>query len=230
MDKTKIIIVSSVIAVAFAFLIGTSDPKTGAPEPVIIAGETITFAYADDNTGEDLAIYLDKDTYTDGLSHAEVKLAVVNESSVSQSVEIAAYFTGSDKRIGQVHVGNVQTDTIEDVTYEEVCVEDRKRATTTCSYVVTGTTTRQETKNVWRELATTERSPAEKTKETTWIAKEARSRKLAEGFEAERKSQGQVIAPGEVAYFKFLIHFPRNQRDEFYFEAIGSEGGYGHLR
>lgn len=231
MDRTKTIIISTVIAVAFAFLIGTSDPKTGIPDPAIIGGELIAFTYTDDNAGEDLLMYLDKHTYTDGLSHAEVKLAVVNESSVSQAVEIAAYFQGSGKRIGQVFVAKEKTETIVDTTYEEECVEDKDFATTSCGFTKpVSSTTREVVSNVWKELAVTERTPAEKSKEAVWLSREALTKKTVEGFEAARKSEGQVLAPGEVVYFKFLIQFPPNERDEFYFEALGSEGGYGHLR
>jgi len=220
--------------VSFTLYTGGTDPKTGLPDPIVIDGRTVEFSYTDDNTGEDLHIYAEKGEYKDGLSHAEPILAVVNRG-VAQDIELAAYFSGTDKRIRSVWVATeVTRDILEPIMGEKCGVDtvillgDKEEATTTCIAVQTGTSTRQEARLVWAPLSLTERTTDELIKETVNLKETAR--KDVGAFSAKKKSASYPVAEGQVVYFKVFVEFPRGIRDQVYFEAIGSEGGYGILK
>lgn len=221
---------TAVAAIVGAVLfIGGTDPKTGFPDPITVDGQTIEFTWTDDNTGEDLHIYTDRATYTDGLSHATVYVAVVNRSGVTQDVELMAHFRDTEKRIENVQVlAEVTREVYEPIT-EERC-EDTKTATGTmtfCNQVQTGTTTTLETVTQWVPLDTVVRTPIELAKETTRL--QSKVTKPVEGFIAEKKTEGYTIPVNGVVYYKVHVEFPANEDDNFYFSAVGSLGAYGHL-
>lgn len=205
------------------------DQDTRRPEPVMVDGQTISFPYTDSIQDEDLIIFTSTSTYQNGISHAEVYAAVLNASTEAQDVEIAAYFRDNKKRIRNVSVLGTVTQEFQDPIFSTNCtpVYDDLLATTTCFYEQIGTTTRQETKNVWGPLPTAVRDAVEVAKEQGWLV--GKTRKQVESFVAENKTVAFPIKRGEVIYYKILIEFPPNQRDKFFLEAYGSAGGYGHL-
>lgn len=201
----------------------------GVPNPINVDGQTISFAYTDSLVNEDIHIWTSTSTYTNGISHAEVYVAVLNTAR-AQDVELSAYFRDTSKRIADVALLTTVTQEFKTPIFSTQCIPlyDDLLATTTCTYAQTGTSTRQETKNVWAPVGVIQRTGEELTKEGTWL--KGRTRTAIEGFISERKGIAIPMRRNEVAYYKVLIHFPPNQADEFYFEALGSDGAYGHLR
>lgn len=197
----------------------------GYPTPITVDGQTINFTWTDDNMGENLHIFTDKRDYNDGLSHAVVYVAVANRSNRNQSVELQAFFRDGSKRIKDVSVLTNVTQNIDEPVYTEQC--STQGTTTTCGQVQTGTTTRQVTKAMWAPLSLVERTAEEITKEDSLVS--PGTRKTVENFIGSTKTIAFPINRNEVVYYKVFVEFPAKAQDNFYFEAIGSDGAYGHL-
>lgn len=210
---------------------GSINYATRSVTPIEMDGKTIEFTCTDSIAGEDLIIIIDKCEYKNGLSHAIVYAAVANRSGVNQDVELMAFFRGSGKRIREISVLTNVTREVHDPVYTEQCVEAPRKASSTdpiCTQVQTGTTTTQVTEPTWGPLPTSKRNVLEVAKEAGYL--EGKTREQVEGFLAEDKSIAFPIKNGEVLYYKVHIEFPPQQRDEFYFEAVGSAGGYGFMK
>lgn len=217
--------------VSITLYTGSINYDTRSVEPITIDGQTITFTCTDSITGEDLVIISDRCEYTNGLSHAEVYLAVANRSGVAQDVELMAFFRGTGKRIKEISVLTNVTSEIHTPAYTETCVEALPNASSTepiCTQTQTSTTTTQVTEATWGPLPTTKRDVVEVAKESGYF--EGKTREQIEGFFTEDKSIAFPIKNGEVLYYRVHIEFPPQQRDEFYFEVIGSAGGYGFMK
>lgn len=229
--KTYVTITGAAIVLSVAVYIGQANPKTGIPDPITVNGETITFTYTDDTTGEDLILYTDQAAYTDGLSHAQVYVAVVNNSGKEQLVELQAAFEDSKKRISDVAILTTSTLEREVPIIENLCREvvgtTTRRTETVCADETVATTSEQYSEAAWQPLSLLERSDAEVTKEAQRLSV---ARKVEVGYAAARKSQGFRVQSGEVVYYKVIIQYEPNISGNFYFEATGSEGGYGHLK
>lgn len=212
----------------YVFIGGTNEQ--GTPDPITVNGQTITFTYTDNNTGETLPIYTDASSYTNGLSHAEVYLAVVNNTGKEQDVELLAYFEDTKKRIEAVSVlveeVRERSIPVTETVCEQVTSTSTGEASDVCSERQIDNRTEEYSELVWQPLGLVARSGSEKSKETGRISG---SRKANSAFIAESKSQGFAMKDGEVVYYKVVIQFEPNQSGNFFFEAIGSKGGYGHL-
>ncbi len=223
--------------ISAAIYVGTIDPKTGFPAPITVDGQTINFTWTDDNTGEDLIIYTDKATYDNSLSEAEVYVAIENKSGVNQDIELLGYFRDTSKRITDIHVLTELVREREEPVYTEVCTPivatttetkvKTKVATSTCASEQTGTQKIQYTELKWIPLPTIDRTIPRKLEEDMKVAVE--KRKPVENFVAERKSEPYEAKAGEVTYYKVRVKFPPASADNFYFEALGSQGAMGHL-
>lgn len=216
--------------VGITVFIGQSDPKTGAPESV----QGITFPYTDDNTGETLHIYTNADAYTNGLSHAEVYVAVVNQSGVTQDVELLAYFEDTKKRVEDVSVLTTisrfrQVPVIENVCREVVSATTSQKETV-CRDEETALRDELYETIEWLKLPLQDRTPQEVQEESASLAKVSAVSKAEAKYTATTKAQGFTLNPGEVVYYKVIIQYEPNLSGSFFFEAIGSEGGYGHLK
>lgn len=102
--KATATIAATIAVVASVLYVGGINPETDAPEPITVDGQTIEFTWTDDNTDEDLEIWTDKQTYTDGLSHADVYVAVVNKSKKKQDVELLPYFADDKRSVKDISV------------------------------------------------------------------------------------------------------------------------------
>jgi hypothetical protein len=219
---------TTAIVVGALLYIGGINPKTGVPDPITVDGQTIEFTWTDDNTDEDLHIYTDQATYTNGLSHATVYVAVANRSGVTQDVELMAHFRDTKKRIEDVKVLTEVTKEIAEPIYTEKCDAITKGATSSeCYQEQIGTTTRQEANLEWVPLDTVVRTPSEVTKEQQYL--ESKTMKSVEGFIATKKTESYTIPADGVVYYKVNISFPANEDDNFYFAAIGNQGAAGTL-
>lgn len=219
-------------AVSFALFVGTLD-KAGVPAPITVDGETIEFTWTDDNTGEDLIIYTDQERYNQGLSSATVYVAVANTSGIEQDIELAGYFVNQRRYIKDIAV-LTEVDTEVPAVVETMCTEkvklkgDTSSSTPDCVDIETKQkTTKKELK--WVELPAQQNDLFEVSKDLEKLAKSDAVKKSVDGYIAEKKSADFAIKDGEVLYYKLEIAYPANDDGNFFLEAIGSEGGYGHL-
>lgn len=211
--------------VSITLFTGTIDYVNRTVTPIEMDGQTITFTCTDSIAGETLVIVTDKCEYTDGLSHAIVYVAVANRSGVNQDVELMAAFKGSGKRIRDISVLTNVTQDVQTPIYTENCVP--QGTGTVCTSIQTGTSTNRVTTPTWGPLPMTKRDVAEVAKEAWYL--EGKTREQIEGFFAGDKSIAFPIKNNGVLYYKVHIEFPPQQRDQFYFEAVGSLGGYGFM-
>lgn len=235
---TAAALISVVSVVVLGYFIGGIDPETGFPDPITVDGQTIEFTWTDDNTNEDLKIYTDKQTYTDGISHAEVYVAVENTTAQNQDVELLGYFRGADRKLVDAYILTEYKETYMQNDNEYGCNDEQYYSTTTnqtetrqvCGQQIIATTTEStRTFLKWDPVPVVGRSPLDVIAENEKIKVNPFARKPVEGFAAGKKTEPITAAPGEVLYFKLIIDFPRNIDDNFYIEAIGSKGAYGHL-
>lgn len=205
----------------YVFIGGTNEK--GIPDPITVDGQTIAFTYTDDNTDETLPIYADSSSYTNGFSHAVVYLAVVNNSGKEQDVELLAYFEDTKKRIETVSVLVEEVKEVSVPIVETVCEQVAGTSTgpmEVCTEKEISRRTEDYSELVWQPLAVVDRPGREKSKDVS---------KADSAYIAPRKSQGFAMKDGEVVYYRVIIKFEPNQSGNFFFEAIGSNGGYGHL-
>lgn len=208
---------------AFVF-IGNTDVN-GVPNPIDVNGKHIEFTHTDDNTGEDLIIYTDKEVYTNGIAHAEVFTAVVNKSGKEQDVELVGYFRNSNQRITDISIlADVERNHSEPI-YGDVCTNDG--TSTTCVEGITGYSTSTVTQKEWVSVPLVERTTAEINKENSNMTGVAR--KNTDSFVGSQKSQTYTLPNNGVLYYKVFIQFPVNTNDYWFFEAFGSKKGYGNL-
>lgn len=215
--------VTGVISVAL--YLGFIDSKTGFPAPITVDGQTIEFTWTDETKGEDLIIYTDKANYNDGLSETTVYVAVENRSGVQQDIELMGYFRDSTKEIKDVYVLTNVVQEREEPIYTEVC--QTIATSSTCSSEITGQNIVQYTLSKWIPLSTIKRTTPRILEEEMKV--ESKKRKSVENFIADKKTEAYSIKANEVLYYKVTVKYPVNTQDNFYFEAIGSEGGMGHL-
>ena len=240
-------------AVGVSLFFGGFDEKTQRPTPIVVDGETIEFTWTDDNTDEDLLIYTDQQTYTDGFSEATVYVAVTNQSGVAQDVELQGYFVNQRRHIKDIEV--LTTATFASTSTEPQNCQERTGAQIQKflqqgydpdDYFITETTVGSSTPRIfdvcskldvvtyatsteWVPLPMKLRDIYEVAKEEEWLSKQRFTRKAVEGYIAENKSFPFPIAPGKTMYYRLQLEYPANDEGNFYLEAIGSEGAYGHL-
>jgi len=227
------------VVATFTLFIGGVD-KAGVPDPITVDGQTIEFTWTDENDKEDLIIWTDQERYSQGLSSAEVYVAVANMSGVEQDIELAGYFVNERRYIKDIEV-LVEVEEIVPAEYETVCVESEIKqvklkgdtASSTaedlkCSEKITKKETTQMV-NKWVELPSQQNDLFEVSKDLVKLAKSDKVRKSVDGYIAEKKSSEFSIKDREVLYYKLNIVYPAGDDGNFFLEAIGSEGGYGHL-
>jgi len=175
-------------------------------------GETITFPYTDDNSGENLIIYTDKQTYG-GWNSAVVYVMVENISGENQETKIK--FIDPKQSEFLFEIGRLE----KDVEYQ-VEVDDFETVYYDCSYYE-------------QESSSSEPVLVEKTCE--------KQEKTGSHFETKYRDEWQlledidneaefVLPKNKIAYFKTRIQFPHDTKDEFFIEITGDKNGYGHLK
>lgn len=203
--------------------LGTVNPQTGQPAALDVDGRHVEFTWTDDNTNENLIIYTDKATYTNGISSAEMYVAVANKSTQNQAVSLMGFFRDQTQSVGKVSVLTEITKETKTPVYTKTCPTS---TSTKCTESLIREDVAQTKEKKWIELPQLTRAVADSITEQQKLTV---TRKDSEGFVAQRKTTEFEIAPNEVAYFKVLVQFPANTSDNFYLEALGSQGGYGHL-
>lgn len=240
-------------AVAVSLYFGGYNEETQKPDPITISGDTIEFTWTDDNTDESLLIYTDKQTYYNGFSNATVYVAVTNQSGVDQDVSLMGSFVNERRSIKNVSVlttatflatstdkGNclslsgaqVQTQINSGKNPDDYFITETTATGTTprmfevCTKVLSSA---YSTSSKWVPLPQTKRDIYEVAIEQGYLDKLAKIRKAVDGYVAENKTLSFPIKAGETMYYKLDIEYPANDSGNFYLEAVGSEGAYGHL-
>ena len=240
-------------AVGVSLFFGGFDPDTQRPTPITVDGETIEFTWTDDNTGEDLLIYTDKEVYEDGLSGTPVYVAVNNQSGIDQEVSLMGSFVNQRRYVEDVSVLTVatfqSTSTVPGTCRELTGAQLQRQidgGADPNDYLIdettaTGTTprifdvcdkeivTQTSTSTEWVPLPQTKRDIYEIAIEEGYLDKLGRIQKSVDGYVAENKSIAFPIKAGDTLYYRLNIRYPANDTGNFFLEAVGSEGAYGHL-
>ena len=176
-------------------------------------GEIITFPYTDDNSGENLIIYTDKQTYG-GWDGADVYIMIENKSGEKQETKIKFLFP-SKKGEKLSEISRLE----KDIPYE-IIVENTTTTCSTSTIEVYSTSTLATT----TEIITTCQEEVIST--STEIRYRDEWQKLVE-FEDEAEFS---LPKDKIAYFKTHIQFPRRTKDEFIIEITGDKQGWGKLK
>ncbi len=205
---------------------------------IVVNGERIEFPYTDENEGEDLIIYTDKETYG-GWDESIVYVMVENKSGKGQAINLQVFFSDESKSVAEI------SRLKQNVPYE-VDVPDYQTIDYDCSITTAVSSTTEETITEKKTCQMEEQTGSHK--ETRYrdewqpqqledfsihennilIASQAITEKDKEGFEAKKKIQTPIL-DDEITYYRIKIKFPNQTKDEFFIETIGSEDGYGHL-
>jgi len=204
----KIISTILITAVLIGGGIFLNQKAVASPAPSIdFNGEIITFPYTDDNTGENLIIRTDKQTYG-GWDSAVVYVMVENISGENQETKIK--FIDPKQSEFLFEIGRLE----KDVEYQ-VEVDDFTTVYYDCSYTSTST-------------GETIEQTCEK-QEKTGSHFETKYRDEWQPLEDIDNEAEFVLPKNKIAYFKTRIQFPHNTKDEFFIEITGDKNGYGHL-
>lgn len=220
--------ISSIVVISTVLFIGFYDPKSGVPSSIEVDGKVIEFTHTDNNEGENLIIWTDRANYTEGFSSATVYVAVSNMSGVDQNIELMGYFKDDKRTIKDVAVLKAVTYRIEHPVMQTLC-EEIKGSTTPCVDTPTGTTTEIITKNEWRSLGLEERTSADELAEAQLLTAKQVYRKPVDNYISEKATTDYLVPAGGVTYYRLNLQFIGNESDNFFLEAVGDQGAYGHL-
>lgn len=239
-------------AVAVSLYFGGFDPDTGRPDPITVEGEAIEFTWTDDNTDENLIIYTDQQNYENGFSNAAVYVAVTNQSGVDQDVSLMGSFVNQRRYVKDVSVlteatfaaTSTEKGNCTDLTGKQLQSQIDSGKDPADYYITeyTPTTTPRtfevctkldivsySTSTEWVALPQTKRDIYEVAVEEGYLNKLNTIRKTVDGYVAENKTISFPIKAGQTMYYKLDIEYPANDSGNFFLEAVGSEGAYGHL-
>lgn len=197
-------IIGGTAVVLVAQVFPTPIPLTPS---IIDNGRVIEFAYTDDNTGEDLIIRTNQERYFNIAGGFTVHYSILNNSNQGQEVKVA--FSLSDDTATKKIVRNIRQYIGESVKYVDVYSSS------------TNTTTTEEIKNaIWEEK---EWKDFNVVNPNSFIRKELKKTHA-------NKSNTFYLDAGEIRIFKAEIKYlPEQLEEEFFIEAFGNKGSYGHL-
>ena len=178
-----------------------------------VDGRDIPLEFADNNDGENLIIRSDAKDYF-GWGSVTVYFGVENTSADTQNIDIAFALKGQP---------GWKVRSVRKLTGEKISEE----ATTTVPAVIDedGSTTPE----VIIPARTIRTSTWEDKTETTFSHWSERKKSVGED-ESAYEYPISSLAPGERAYYEAVIDYPvASQGGEFFIEAFGDKGGYGHL-
>lgn len=220
--------------ISVSLFIGQFDDKAQAPAPITVDGQTIHFTWTDENKDETLPIYTDQRDYQNGIAGTTVYAAVHNTMDVAQDIELLGFFVNDRRYIEEVYV-LTEVEEEGDWSVTTVCQEDallEGAATTSGEVTCNDIQTELQPNTVkpkWVPLSMKERTVYEISREDAWLAKGDAPRKTVDGYVAEEKTFGYRVPAGGVIYYKLELRYPANDTGNFFLQAVGSAGGYGHL-
>lgn len=228
--KTKPLIIGSIILLGLlcSFLLYEKDLKggsqltTGSTKEEIpqltIGQEVIMFPYTDENINENIIIRTDKKDYDD-IGGTVVYISVENKTGKDQNIDTKVLFRDKSKSI--VTIKKAFQKQRVDTRYDEIENCESKTATGTCDHVLKSSTSTTDYYE-WQS------QPVSKTISEEPSITLDYDKKNVENFTND-KVISSLIKNGEIAYYKAEISYPSKTKDNFYIEAAGDAGGYGHL-
>lgn len=180
--------------------------------PVIsIDGKSVEMAFTDDNNGEDLIINTEAKNFF-GLGGAVVPFTIQNVSGSDQNINIVISSSG-----------NIETTYLKMLTGEKSVVISKKN--------FTHSTTTGEIDTIPKETVITSEWDIIKQRDTGEIADRSQFGIATKNVAGTHTKANQVfISAGETKTFKLSQRYLGDPGgDEFFIEAFGDQGGYGHL-
>jgi len=204
----EILIITGVIGIASA---ATFLPNGDVPS-LSVDGKMVKLAYTDDNSGEELIIRTDQERYFNPFGSISVVYSITNNSDKDQWVKTV--FSFNDQNGNKKYVKEIEE--YDGTTIEEVVIPAHY-VSSTKEFVAT--TTIQKEKTLWKKHALSDFNASEVTVKRKDIKK-------TKGF----KKNTFFLKSGETRFFRASINYTDfNDKEEFFIEAFGSKGAYGHL-
>ena len=213
MRKFNGIIALSLITLGALWWGSLGEQKLGGAPTLSIDGRRVLFEWTDDNVGEDLIIYSSVKDFS-GLGTAVAYFAVQNNSGQNQNINLV-FSTG--KIVPNAIYIYSGEETVEET--KPIFIEtEENTATGTRKIFTEGTKKTKTTKTIWNPLTKTEPK-----REGDYPFKDV---------EGSQKGASAISSTdGQWTYFK--VEFSTSKfgtlNEEFYVEAFGSLGAYGHL-
>jgi len=215
-----------IILLLLIFLSGCAKPIIQTPiekqdmvsavESFNLNGKSLVIANTDDNKDETLIIKTDTNNYLNIFGNFNVIFSVYNNSGTAQDVDVLISMGGENKGIGFFGEYTGTKTTITTIPGYET--KEIKTSTTT----IPATTVKEQT-----IISTT----------TLWTSKTMEDFKTEISKDITRKSIGETkpiksfkvsLKANEQKFFKANL-VSKDEAEEFYIEAIGAKGAYGHL-
>jgi len=206
----------------------TMLPKDTTPS-VEVNGVVIEFPYTDDNTDENVLIYTDKETYSNG---EYIYMAIKNEG-VDGSANIQFFFEGNTeiteiKRLVKNSPYQVDVPEYKTVKYDcsktipAIAADSERYIEQTCERdEQTGSHSEIRYKDVWLDESITDFS-----KEDNDLLVKKIKEKPKKEYKTDKKIAVELV--DSFTYFRAKIKAPMRIDEEFFIEVIGDEL-YGHL-
>ena len=225
-SKTKQILVGSGI-------VGVAVAASVSNQPVVssiqVEGQTISFPYTDNNTNENFIIYTDQQNYSGlyGKDNVDIYVAIQNKSGKKQTSNVQFYFPRSDITVNSVEkmggTGSYQATVID---YATSSVWNATTSKYDIIYNKVGEHKETKTGTVWVNASTTSFNQSDN---IALLKKGKLAEKQKLNQKADRKVQDSISNNG-ISYYKVNIKIPYTlQKEEFYIEVVGENGGYGLL-
>ena len=223
-----------------------------------VDGQKITFENTDENVGENLIIKTNRKNYF-GLSNAEVYFSVENIGVREEDINLQFYFPSATSGVLALEKLEKnapyisETPTFEPKIFECANGWEKRETNYECypsgekqfcdvvspnrrycrlESVQNGTRQEIKYKNRWSEVGLSDLPLSnEKGFWQKVLALGPQEKEVPENLTTDKATRESVdkILPGEVRYYKAVIHFAPNSEGEFYIEAVGSKEGYGLL-
>lgn len=206
----RAIIIGVIIVIGIVLLQTKSSETLGIVNPIVsIDGKMVEMKFTDDNTGECLIIHSDQKDYY-GWGGAVTNFTVENTCGTAENVNIVSSMPDG-------------------ITFSYLHVKTGEKVTIFPATSFTHSTTTGKTDTI----------PAKTTIRTEWqllsndVIPDRSQFTISKKAVAEveiHKSDAVLIAAGQTKVFKMSRRFHKiAQGEEFFIEAFGSNGGYGHL-
>jgi len=224
----KVLVALGIVGVAYASTVALQPKEV----PFIEVNEQrIEFPYTDDNEGEDLIIRTNSST-TGGVIYVMVE----NRSGLGQQINLQLFFKDDKKTITEI------SELVQDVPYQMI-IPEYSTTTYDCSYTASSTNEKVEkTCEKWELVATStetryrdEWQPLtiedfDQHENNLLIASKNIQEKSKMNYKARQKIREPILNKA-IQYFRIEIKYPllMPKPEQFFIEAVGSEGAYGHL-
>ncbi len=181
----------------------------------MIDGRLVEFSYTDNNIGEDLIIHTTQENYMNWAGSITVYYSVLNNSGQNQMVKTT--FSLNDGSGQKKYVKDINEYDGEETIFEEKIIPSYISSTTN-ELMATSTTITEKTITQWAKHNLTD-----------FVLSAISNRKDIKNTHSLKNNEF-LLAKGETKFFKAEIAYTDfRDREEFFIEAFGSLGAYGHL-